>query len=357
MPSKGPGAHQAKLISQAIDLAIEEFGPTLPDWRLEHLALDGGDDETGDWSARKEEANARAATGDPSVIAYIGPYASGAAAIALPILNQAGLLQGLPVATWPGLTQDGWAAGEPGRYYPTGVQTMVRLMPPDSAQALVVANKAHLLGAATALIVHDGSDYSLGMAATFQAAAEKLGIAVTGRVDPDIDSEDRWSRVAEADVVFVAPSNLTVAAKAAKRIAAGPPRIAVFSTDVVLSDQLSQENRQLMEGWYVVFNGDATPGESGRFEDFAQRFEMQYGEQPSQYAANAYDLTAAVLEATKRVGPHRGKIAKEVLGGTYVAAIAGPVRFAPNGDVLGGHLTLYRLSAGEFVAEEELAVP
>ncbi|HYP19409.1 MAG TPA: hypothetical protein VEY08_04990, partial [Chloroflexia bacterium] len=58
LPTKGPSARQAKLISQAIDLAIEEVGPTLPAWRVEHLALDGGDDETGDWSARKEEANA-----------------------------------------------------------------------------------------------------------------------------------------------------------------------------------------------------------------------------------------------------------------------------------------------------------
>lgn len=357
LPTKGPSARQAKLISQAIDLAIEEVGPTLPAWRLEHLTLDGGDEETGDWSARKEEANARAAAGDPSVIAYVGPYASGAAAVSLPILNHAGLLQGLPVATWPGLTRAGWAAGEPERYYPTGLQTMVRLMPPDSAQALVAANKAHELGAATAFIVHDGSDYSLGMAAVFQGAAEKLGIRVTGRADAGIDSEDLWSSVVESDVVFLAPSNLSVVPAAARRIAAEPARIAVFSTDVTLSDQLSQENRQLMEGWYVVFNGDATPGEPGRFEDFDRRFQARYGERPTQYATNAYDLTAAVLEATRRVGPDRSKIATEVLSGTYGAAIRGQLRFAPNGDAQGGQLTLYRLSGGEFVVQEELAVP
>lgn len=345
------------MISRAIDLAIDETGLTLPGWRLEHLALDDGGDETGDWSARKEEANARAAARDPSVIAYIGPYTSGAAAISLPILNQAGLLQGLPIATWPGLTQAGWAAGEPERYYPTGVQTMVRLMPPDSTQALVASIKAHRLGAATALIVHDGSDYSLGMAAAFQGAAETLGIRVTGRANAGAGSEDWWSSVVEADVVFLAPSNLSVAAAAARGLATEPPRMAVFSTDVALSDQLSQEDRQLMEGWYVVFNGDATPGEPGRFEDFDRRFRARYGEQPSQYAANAYDLTAAVLEATRRVGPDRGKIATEVLSGTYEAAIRGPLRFAPNGDVQGGQLTLYRLSGGKFVVQEELAVP
>jgi branched-chain amino acid transport system substrate-binding protein len=357
LPFKGASAHQARLISRAIDLAIEENGSTLPGWTLEHLPLDGGDDETGDWSARKEEANARAAGADPSVIAYIGPYASGAAAISLPILNEAGLLQGLPVATWPGLTQEGWAAGEPGRYYPTGVQTMVRLMPPDSAQAIAAASKAHQLGAGTAFIIHDGSDYSLGMAAAFQGAAEKLGINVAARINAESSSEGGWGNAEAPDVVFVAPSNLTVAVTAARRISANPPRISVFSTDVVLSDQLSQEGRQLMEGWYVVFNGDASPGDPARFEDFASRFERRYGEQPSQYAANAFDLTAALLEATRRVGPDRGKIASEVLAGTYEDAISAPLRFDAHGDAAGGHLTLYRLTGGEFVEQEELAVP
>jgi branched-chain amino acid transport system substrate-binding protein len=345
------------LIAQAIDLAIEENGVMLPDWRLEHVPLNGGDDETGDWSAREEEANARASAGDPSVIAYIGPYASGAAAVSLPILNRAGLLQGLPVATWPGLTQEGWGAGEPDRHYPTGVRTMVRLMPPDSAQALVAATRAHQLGATTALIVHDGSDYSLGMAAAFQDEAVRLGTRVTGRVNADSISGEWPGSQQGVDVVFVAPSNLGVAATAAERISAEPPRLGVFSTDVVLSDQLSQDNRQLMEGWYVTFNGDATPGETERFEGFARRFQARYGQEPSQYAANAYDLTAAVLEAIRRVGPDRAMIANEVLTGTYEAAIAGPLSFDRKGDVQGGWLTLFRLTGGEFVAREEIAVP
>jgi ABC-type branched-subunit amino acid transport system substrate-binding protein len=180
---------------------------------------------------------------------------------------------------------------------------------------------------------------------------------VTGVVEADAKPEEWPDPSQTVDVVFVAPSNLTVAATAAERIAAKPPRIAVFSTDFVLSDQLPQGNRQPMEGWYVIFNGDATPGEQGRFEDFARLFAARYGEQPSQYAANAYDFTAAVLQATGRVGPERGKIANEVLAGTFEAAIAGPLQFDPHGDVRAGHLTLYRLTRGEFVEQEELAVP
>jgi branched-chain amino acid transport system substrate-binding protein len=357
LPYKGPSASQAALIRDSIDLAIDDKRSLLPGWQIEHIALDGGDDETGEWSARNEAANARGAARDPSVVAYIGPYASGGAMVSLPILNQAGLLQALPVATWPGLTQPGWIAGEPGRYYPTGAQTMVRLMPPDSAQARVAARKAKDIGASAALIVSDGSDYSNGMASTFKDEAEKLNAAVVGPLDVRASAEEWSNALAKADVVFFAPSDLSIAVTAASRIAEHPPSIGVFATDVLLSDRLSRQDRASMQGWYVTFNGDATPGGPGRFGEFAGRFEQRFGVQPSQYAANAYDVTAAILAAAARVGIDRGKILEEVLRGSYDEGVTGPLRFEANGDIRGGSLTLYRLLGGEYVRQEALAAP
>ncbi|HEY0068683.1 MAG TPA: branched-chain amino acid ABC transporter substrate-binding protein [Chloroflexia bacterium] len=357
LPYKGPSASQAALIRNGIDLAIDDKRSLLPGWRIEHIALDGGDDETGEWSAYDEAANARGAARDPSVVAYIGPYASGGAMVSLPILNQAGLLQALPVATWPGLTQPGWATGEPSRYYPTGKQTMVRLTPPDSAQARVAARKAKDMGASSALIVSDGSDYSNGMASAFKEEAEKLNVEVVGLLNVSASAEEWSSALAKTDVVFFAPSNLSSATSAASRIAEHPPSIGVFATDVLLSDRLFQQDRASMEGWYVTFNGDATPGGPGLFDDFAGRFEQRFSVRPSQYAANAYDVTAAILAAAARVGVDRGKILEEVLGGSYEEGVAGPLRFEANGDIRGGSLTLYRLLGGEYVRQEALAAP
>lgn len=357
LPYKGPSASQAALIRDGIDLAIDDKRSLLLDWRIEHIALEDGDSETGEWSAQVEAANARGAARDPSVMAYIGPYTSGGAMVSLPILNQAGLLQALPVATWPGLTQPGWATGEPSRYYPTGAQTMVRLMPPDSAQARAAARKAKDLGAKAALIVSDGSDYSNGMASTFRDEAEKLGVEVVGILDVSAGA-DAWSNaLAKADAVFLAPSNLTIATIAASRIAEHPPSVGVFATDVLLSDQLSQHDRARMEGWCIIYNGDATPGEPGRFEEFAQRFQGRFGVPPSQYAANAYDVTAAILEAASRVGVDREKILEQIVRGSYEEGVVGPLRFEANGDVRSGSLTLYRLLGGRYVQQEELAVP
>lgn len=225
LPDKGPSAGQADLIRGGIDLAIEERRAGLPGWKIEHVALDGGDDETGETSARAEAANARGAVNDESVFAYVGPYTSGAAMVSLPILNQAGLLQALPVATWPGLTASGWASGEPGRYYPTGAPHTVRLMPPDSAQAHGAARKGHELGATAAVVMADESDYSKGMAASFRDEAQGLGITVVETVSLAAPIADWTSLLEDADMVFLAPSSLAIADKAAQGIAGHPPRV------------------------------------------------------------------------------------------------------------------------------------
>lgn len=357
LPSKGPSARQGALIRKGIDLAIEDGTSLLPGWKIEHISLEGGDGETGEWSPRVEAENARSAAQDPNVFAYIGPYASGAAMISIPILNEAGMLQALPVATWPGLTEGGWAPGEPGRYYPNGTRTLVRLMPPDSQQARTAARKAHDLGATTVTLAHDGSDYSLGMVAAFASEAQSLGLTVTNVLEVNADEPDLGGSLSAGDALFLAPSNLLTATTVAERMAGRLPSVGVFATDVLLSDRLNEEELVALEGWYVIFNGDSTPGEPERWNELARKFQARYNEQPSQYAANAYDLTSALIEAAARVGVDRSKIAGEVIAGTYEAGIGGPLRFDAKGDVQRGALTLYKLVAGKFVLQEELPVP
>ncbi|MEA2575778.1 MAG: branched-chain amino acid transport system substrate-binding protein [Chloroflexia bacterium] len=357
LPYKGPDAEQSNLTRDAIDLAIDERRALLPGWNIEHVALDGGDSETGEPSTEVEADNARGAAHDPSVVAYIGPYASGAAMVSMPVLNEAGLLQVLPVATWPGLTQEGWASGEPGRYYPAGTRTMLRLMPPDSAQAQVAARKAKQIGARSVLILADSSDYGRGMASAFRTEAGRLGISLVGTADPDTASRLDAALVAKADVVFLAISNLTSAATAANMLAEHPTRLGVISTDVLLSDRLSHELLEGIEGWYVVFNGDTTPGDPGHFADFAAAFESRYGLLPSQYAANAYDATAAVLDAAAHGSVDRKSILDGVRAGTYEGGVSGKLSFHPNGDIQGGALTLFRVQGGEFKVQEEIVVP
>ena len=57
------------------------------------VSLDSTDPETGHWDADQVAANARRAIADRNTIAYLGDSGSGASALSLPMLNEAGVLQ------------------------------------------------------------------------------------------------------------------------------------------------------------------------------------------------------------------------------------------------------------------------
>jgi branched-chain amino acid transport system substrate-binding protein len=66
----------------------------------------------------------------------LGESNSGATAVSLPLLNDAGLLQISPSNTYVGLTRsEGADKGEPDKYYPSGKRTYGRIMPPDNVDA------------------------------------------------------------------------------------------------------------------------------------------------------------------------------------------------------------------------------
>ena len=73
--------------------------------------------------ARSRRTPARR-VGDDNTIAYLGEFNSGASAISIPLLNEAGILQVSPSNTYVGLTRsEGAEKGEPEKYYPSGTKT------------------------------------------------------------------------------------------------------------------------------------------------------------------------------------------------------------------------------------------
>src|SRR5205823_8198035 len=111
-------------------------------------------------------ANARRAASDERTIACIGEFNSGATALSLPILNEAGILQVSPSNTYPGLTRrEGAARGEPDKYYPTGRRTYGRVSPADHMEAAAMVRYLQLLRVRRAFLVDDGDLYGSAMMA------------------------------------------------------------------------------------------------------------------------------------------------------------------------------------------------
>lgn len=341
MPSKGYAAPEARKIEQAIDLAIQQHPTTLGRWHVEHVALSDSDGESGDWSAAKELSNAQQAAADLSVIAYMGPYNSGAAAVSLPVTNRAGLLQIMVSATWPGLSETGWNPGEPDIYVPTGKPNRARMMPPDTIQAKAAVQWALQEKKTGITVINDGSSYSVGLATTFDEAAKPyLGLAGKNITIAPPGLDNLLGQVGNA-AIFYAPSTVANAVAVARGLQGS--RSTVFATDTALDSQFGDEAAPYSGDWRIVSNS-ADYSDLPAYNAFAQQFQRAYGAKPSQFAANAYDATNLILDSLAKTGNDRAGITSRVLGTQDYQGATGVISFDPlTGERTTWRATGYRL--------------
>jgi branched-chain amino acid transport system substrate-binding protein len=146
------------------------------------------DSANGKWNADVVTANANKAVADPSVVAYLGDYNSGAVAVAMPILNVAGMAQmGGPASVVALTVPDGVDPTAPGRYQPTGVHTFARVMPNDQNQGKALVQYLVKEHVTSIYAVNDGGLYGKGLGAAVVADAPQSGITVVNQtsIDPN----------------------------------------------------------------------------------------------------------------------------------------------------------------------------
>jgi branched-chain amino acid transport system substrate-binding protein len=354
LPTRGYAASQARQIEQAIQLAIEERRAIFGTLNVEYLPLSDSDPETGEWSREQELANAERAANDPSVIAYIGPYNSGAAMLSIPVTNRAGLLHVSPSATWPGLTQAGYNPGEPGIYYPTGLRNFISMMPDDSLQAKVAARWAELLDLQRIIILTDGSTYSSGLANSFEQHAASIVISKL-TVDP-LNLTGLSPQLAGSQALFYAPSSVQNAIALAHALRGTD--IVIFSTDVALDPQFLDRASEEASRWHIISNSIPDPqlflSNLGSNSPFKSSFERKYAETPGQFATNAYAITTQILSAvtslnTTTPGAERNRAV--VLRYVYdqeTEGTTGPFIFTQDGRPTYSHMSGYSWRDGRF---------
>ena len=168
-------------------------------------------------AACAENANAFART--QSVIGVVGPFASGCAAVQIPILNRAAsgpLAIVSPSNTLVELTRADSDGAPPADYYPTGQRNYARIIAPDDVQAAANAILARKLGVRRVYVLDDEGAYGVAMAEVFARAARKLRFAVVGRASWDGDASNYTTLAttiakARADGVLLAGSSNGVA--------------------------------------------------------------------------------------------------------------------------------------------------
>jgi branched-chain amino acid transport system substrate-binding protein len=182
LPLAGPARAQAGDVLAGERLALDEAGGVAGPHTVRLVSLTSASRRAGSWVPERVARNAGRAAQDPSTIAYLGDFNSGATAISLPILNDRLIPQISPTNTYVGLTRsEGAEPGEPDKYNPSGVRTFARLAPPDHIQAAAIAALLDRRGADRVFLVDDVEVYGAGLRRMVSRRLRRRGIAIAGR--------------------------------------------------------------------------------------------------------------------------------------------------------------------------------
>ena len=197
LPRSGASAAVGNAVAAGQRLALADAGSRIAGRRIKLEELDSAEPDERDWDPDRVEENAETAADDPAAIAYLGDLEFGASAVSLPATNEESILQVSPTDGLTSLTipQTGPGAG-PERFYPAERRNFLRLVPPDSSQAVPLVQLAQRTGAQSVALVHDGGIYGRQLAGAVEQAAADGGLEVTGveRLEPDPDEAPEFAR-------------------------------------------------------------------------------------------------------------------------------------------------------------------
>ncbi len=245
-----------------------------------------------------------------------------------------------------------------------------RTAPPDTYQALALAQLAKKKGFKRVSTVVINNDYGVGFEKAFVATFEKLGGTIVNknnpvRYDPKAQTFDTEATTAFAGkpeavvaVMYAETGSLFLKAAYQQGVTKG---VQIMLTDGVKSDTFPEQVGKGSDGKYLLSGAIGTvPGSHGKaLETFKKLWKEKKGGEPGEYAPQAWDaaalLTLAAQAAKENSGVAISQKIREVAGGpgTEVTDVceglkllkegkkinyqgaSGDVDIDANGDVLG----------------------
>ena len=362
-PLSGYQAARARDVVDAQRLALREAQGRAGRWRIVHVPLDNADPRTGLWSPALVAANARRAAQDPRAIAYLGEMDAGASAVAIPILNERGLLAISPLDGVPGLTRRAGAGqGEPEKYYPTRRRSFARLVPPDDVQAAALVALMQDEGATRLYLTHDDSLYGRSLARNLEQRARLGGVVVVA--DRGIAPRAADPRAIAADVArsradaFIYAGQLQPGVGLLYRSVHAADRRARLLAPTALAQPAFISLLGAAQGSMRVVSPVLPPEVRGpEAQSFARRFRAAYGRAPDPAAAHGYETMAATLQAIRRAGAdgnRRRAVGASVLRLRDRSSVLGRYDMDPSGDPSFQTFGAYRIRAGRLAFDRVL---
>jgi branched-chain amino acid transport system substrate-binding protein len=362
-------ASTADLVNGA-KLALEQAGGKAGDITVKYVSLDDSTAQAGNWTPDATSANARKAAQDKSTAAYIGEFNSGASAVSIPILNEAGIPQISPANTAVGLTTDkpGATPGEPDKYYPTGTRTYTRIVPIDTIQGAALVTLMKQDGCTKVAEVNDKEVYGQGIAKNVEIAAKDSGglsVVMNEGIDPKAANYRSLAQKAKglgADCFVFDGVTANGAVQASKDFAAAlGPQSKLYGPDGVCESGYVDSKKGGIPAnldartkcTVATLPPDKYPAAGKQFFD---AFKQKYGEdQPDPYAIYGYEAMNLALDAIKRSKTgDKADVLKALFATKDRQSVLGTYSIDQNGDTTLTDYGAYAVKNGALTFDETI---
>jgi branched-chain amino acid transport system substrate-binding protein len=347
MVLQGSSRTQTLQIVEAVRQILDSAGWKAGAVNVGFQSCDDATAQAGKWDPGKCSQNANAYAENAALLALIGTFNSGCAAVELPILNQApggGLAMVSPANTYVCLTEGGpgCADDEPDRYYPTGARNYVRVVAHDAYQGAALAQFMQEQGTTKLYILNDKEAYGLGVATNVRGAAEHLGIEVVGfeSWDPRASSYEALMSKIEAtgaDGLFLGGLTEENGAQVIKdkvKILGDNETVKLYMPDgFTQQSTIDEAGAENTRGAFFSVAGVPIDefGPSG--QDFIDEFSTRVGDQPvDPYGVYGAQAAQIVLDAIANSDYTRAGVIEQLYATEVTGGFLGDFSFTENGD-------------------------
>ena len=365
LPMTGSSLTQTSTVVNSIKMALDEVkskacGDAVT---IQFEALDDATAAAGKWTPEQATAIANKAAADKNILGYIGHFNSGAAKLAIPILNQAGLVMISPANTYPGLTKNvaGVEAGEPDKYYPAKTRNYSRVVPADDLQGPVGARWAKELGGKNVYILDDQETYGKGLADLFEAEAKKIGLNVVGHEGWDGKATDFRAlankiKGANPDTIYLGGITQNQGGQLVKDlrgVGMTADKVKIIGPDGLYETELiNAAGKEAAEGFYVTFGGVPPNKLEGAGAKWYADYKAKYNAEPEAYAAYGYESAKVLLDAINRACATGTLDRKSVRDAVFATkdfnGLLGKFSIDPNGDTTMTTMSGQQVKNGKF---------
>ncbi len=369
LPLQGASRPQTTAMVEGIRLALEQAGGKAGETTVQYESLDDSTAQAGTWTPEATSANARKAAQDPAVVAYIGEFNSGASAVSIPILNEAGVPQVSPANTAVGLTtnEPGADKGEPDKYYPTGDRTYSRIVPKDTIQGAALVTLMKEDGCTKVQLLNDKEVYGAGLGRNIDISAKELGLTITSNEAIDKNAANYRSlaqraKSAGADCVLYSGITANNAVQIYKDFSAALPDAKLYGPDGVAESGFSDPKEGGIPAsvaaktkvTVATLSPDEYPPEG---QAFFKDFEAKYGDPtPDPYAIYGYEAMMLALDAIKRAGadPTKETVLQQIFATKDRPSVLGTYSIDENGDTTLSDYGVYSIEGGELQFDQTI---